>query len=99
MPGSAIKRRKFLRETEDDSGKILIEHYVYRRDRYRSTSLALPYPLPMTLESPPPGLETRMDADTTIRPAISNMLERHEIRPLTIQLWTQSKPGYPSGDY
>jgi len=99
MPKSSVKRRKFLRETEDDTGKMLIEHYIYRRDRYRSSSLAFPYPLPMTVESAPPGLETRMNADTNIRPAIFDMLERHGIRPLTVQLRTQSKPGYPNGEY
>lgn len=98
MPSTAGKRRKFLRETEDDSGKMLIEHFIYRRDRYRSSSLAFPYPLPMTVGKAPPGLEARMEADPTIRSAVGNMLERHGIRPLTIQLRTQSKPGYPNGE-
>lgn len=77
---------------------MLIENYIYRRDRYRSSSLAFPYPLPMTVEEAPPGLQARMNADTTIRSTVAIMLETHGIRPLTIQLRTQSKPGYPNGE-
>ncbi len=35
---------------------MLVEHYIYRRDRYRSTSLALPYSLPMTVKCQTGGL-------------------------------------------
>ncbi len=31
----SAKRRKILREIKNDTGKMLIEHYIYRRDRYR----------------------------------------------------------------
>ena len=99
MPKSPAKRRKFLRETEDDTGHMLIEQYIYRRDRYRSTSLAFPYPLPMTEKKVSQALEMRMQADTTLRPAIFNMLKQHGIQPLAVQLRNQSKPNYPNGKY
>lgn len=88
MPSTLGKRRKFLRETEDNTGKTMIEHYIYRRDRYRSSSLAFPYPLPMTVKSALPGLQARMNADATIRPAIEHALEQHAIYPLTVQIRT-----------
>lgn len=49
LPSSPRTRRKFLRESEDDSGVLLIEQYIYRRDRFRSTSLDFPFPAPMIL--------------------------------------------------
>lgn len=43
-------QRKVLGETKDGTGKMLVEYYIYRRDRDRSTSLAFPDPLPMTIK-------------------------------------------------
>ena len=47
LPASLRTRRKFPGESEDDSGVLLIEQYIYRRNRFRSTSLAFPFPAPM----------------------------------------------------
>lgn len=47
-PSSPRKRRRILRESEDASGELNIEDYLYRIDRYRSTTDSKPPPLPIT---------------------------------------------------
>lgn len=50
--GSAEERRKHLRESEDSSGEMSLESFLYRTDPYRSSSLKPPLPVPTRLHSP-----------------------------------------------
>ena len=51
----------------------------------------------MTLEKVPQYLADQATADTGLRPAIFQMLAAHEIQVLFVQLYSQSKFGYPNG--
>jgi len=70
-----LLRREYVPDTSDDSGHLTIEQYIYRRDHYRSTSLALPLPLPMTVTEAPEDLRNRYEADEDLRMAISQVLD------------------------
>ena len=50
-PGSAIKRRQHLRDSDDNSGELQLEAFLYRTDPYRSSNATTPFPLP---SAPPP---------------------------------------------
>ncbi|KAL8827200.1 MAG: hypothetical protein Q9191_003334 [Dirinaria sp. TL-2023a] len=96
---SSAKRRIFLRETEDDSGPMYIEEYIYRRDRYRSSSTPFPFPLPMSLETIPPHLASIYRIDSTLRQLISKRLTDQGIQAQTIEVGLQHKHGYPKSQY
>ncbi|KAL8690290.1 MAG: hypothetical protein Q9218_004226 [Villophora microphyllina] len=96
LPKSRSERRQFFHDSEDDSGKLLIEQYIYRHDRYRSSSMTLPFPLPMTLEDAPQSVRDQANEDTSLRPAIDDMLKRHEVEAQAVELCTQYKIGYPN---
>ena len=74
-----------------------IEHYIYRRDRYRSSSTPFPFPLPMDVDLIPEHLEPRLKIDQPVRQLISNRLTDHGIQALSIQVRLQYKQGYPNG--
>lgn len=48
-PSSPTKRRKLLKESEDNAGELSIKHYTYRTNPYRSTSVDFPFPTPLFL--------------------------------------------------
>ena len=96
-PSSPTKRRKFLKESEDNAGKLSIEQYIYRTDPYRSTSVALPYPTPLLLEFEDEPMIQRLQNDRELRELIADTLGRHNIEPQSISVRKQSKPGYPAG--
>ncbi len=90
-------RRQYVSDTSDDSGHISIEQYIYRRDQYRSTSFALPIPLPMIVSNAPEDLKNRYEADEGLRMAIFQVLQKHDIRSPYVSLEAQVKLGYPAG--
>ena len=90
-------RRQHVPDSSDDSGHLTIEHYIYRRDHYRSTSLVLLLPLPMIVIEASEDLRNRYEADDGLRMAISQILDAHDIRAPCISVEAQAKPGYPDG--
>ena len=76
----------------------MIEKYIYRRDHYRSTSTEFPFPLPLTLTRPPQFLQDQFQADANLSQAIRQSLNAQGVQAEVIQLWLQSKPGYPNGE-
>ena len=71
-PSSPRKRRRILRESEDASGELAIEDYLYRTDRYRSTTESQPPPLPIIRSTP--DLAT-LEEFRTIWPAVIEKLD------------------------
>lgn len=72
LPSSPRKRRRILRESEDASGELGIEDYLYRTDCYRSTTKSRPPPLPIIRSRP--DLAT-LEEYRTIRPAVIEKLD------------------------
>ena len=77
---------------------MLIEYYIYRRDRYRSSSTAFPFPLPLSTENLHPTLQEQLTPSTSARQAIVQVLQQHRIEPQSVQVLAQSKKGYPNGN-
>ncbi|KAL8757385.1 MAG: hypothetical protein Q9199_002262 [Rusavskia elegans] len=96
VTGSPKKRRRFLRETEDESGSMSIEDYNYRGDSYHSSNLATKYPLPLLCEPPDTTLQARLSNMTGIERHIRHLLDTHEVPFLNFDFQTFSKPGYPA---
>ena len=97
LPKSSQKGREFLRQTDDDKGPMLIEQFIYRRDRYRSSSTAFPFPLPMRLENLPPYLQSELTPSPAVRQEIMESLREHQIQAFNIGVYGQSKVSYPNG--
>ena len=96
-PSSPTKRRRFLKESEDNSGDLLIEQYIYRTDPYRSTSAAFPFPMPLILEPTDESMMQRLQAVSGLRELVASTISGHNIEPQSITANKQSKPGYPAG--
>ena len=96
-PSSPTKRRRFLKESEDNAGVLTIEQYIYRTDPYRSSSVAFPLPTPLYLEYVDAAMLERLTNDSTLSEHIADTLGRHYIVPQGISCVKQSKPGYPAG--
>ncbi|KAL8918840.1 MAG: hypothetical protein Q9208_007097 [Pyrenodesmia sp. 3 TL-2023] len=94
--GSPNKRRRLLRETEDESGVLSIEDYNYRGDAYRSSNMPTKYPLPMNTEDPDPELERLLASKGDLSGQIASLLQVHHIECNTIEFCFVSKPGYPA---
>lgn len=90
-------RRKHVPDTLDDSGHISIEQYIYRRDHYRSTSLALPLPLPMMAMDGFEESKNRYEAGEGLRVSIFDVLDKYDIRRPRISLEVQARPGCLTG--
>lgn len=95
LPKSPTKRRKFLRESDDDKGPMAIEQYIYRRDRYRSSSTLFPFPLPMSLESLSTDLEPIFNVTPSVQQLIDKSLDDHGIIAYNISVLVQFKESYP----
>lgn len=96
-PSSPTKRRRFLKESEDNAGELSIEQYIYRTDPYRSTSVAFPFPTPLFFEPEDGPMLQRLHNDPALRETITSTLSKHNIEPQMITFDKQSKPGYPTG--
>ncbi|KAL1964467.1 hypothetical protein VTN77DRAFT_6893 [Rasamsonia byssochlamydoides] len=95
-PDSPRKRRRELRESDDASGEMSIEQYLYRSDPYRSTSVPNPLPYPLVANCASESVKTRIQAYYS---DILSILRDHgfQDRPL-FAVDEVTKPGYPSGD-
>ncbi len=83
-----------LRESEDSSGEMTIEQYLYRTDPFRSTTATIPFPLP--LEKKGPLLSD--DDFQRLRPHIQETLDSYNIKDQYIaQFYELSKMNYPRG--
>lgn len=90
-PSSPRKRRRILRESEDASGELSIEDYLYRIDCYRSTTESMPLPLPITRSKP--DLAT-LEEFNTIWPAIIAKLDSVMKGQYTCEICDSWKQGY-----
>lgn len=96
-PLSPRKRRRILRESEDSSGGMTIEQYLYRTDPYRSTTAAIAFPLPVMRSNVSfNAADSRRLKD--LEPTIQTVLIPAIKDPFTFRFCELSKPGYPGGD-
>lgn len=80
------------RESEDASGEMSIELYLYRSDRYRSTTDSFPFPLPNDRSDPD---AVTMEKFLTLEPAIYELLDPiMENVKYTCNLYDQWKESY-----
>ena len=96
-PSSPIKRRRFLKESEENAGILSIERYIYRTDPYRSTSADFPFPTPLFIEDRDATITQRLLQDPLLREIIASTLGKHNIVAQGMTIAKQSKPGYPGG--
>lgn len=98
-PGSAIGRRKNLRESEDSAGELSLEVFLYRTDPYRSYSSKTPLPTPLRLHNINPIMQDRLRREPGINQNIRHILDEYGIGDQGGYVFCdQSKPGYPGGD-
>lgn len=97
-PGPAIKRRRRLRESDDNSGELQLETFLYRTDPYRSSNATTPFPYPLRLRLINLTLRDRLRADSELNPNIRRILGSYGIEEIYYEFCEQSKPGYPGGD-
>ncbi|MCJ1463688.1 hypothetical protein MMC07_002297 [Pseudocyphellaria aurata] len=95
--GPAIKRRRHLRESDDISGEMPLETFLYRTDPYRSSSAKPLFPYPLRLRLVNPILQDRLRADSEIDPNIRRILRTYGIEERYFEFCKQSKPDYPGG--
>lgn len=94
-PSPRMARRQF-RESNDASGFMSIEEYLYRIDPYRSTTISnpLPYPLDFRTAYPP-----RRSKILSHRQEIETILLLHGLpSEFVFSLVEVTKPEYPGGD-
>lgn len=96
--GSATKRRRHLRESDDSSGELPLEKFLYRTDPYRSSSAETPFPYPLNFHPLDPTLEDRLRGDVQLHTNIRNILVEYGIEIKFYQFCYQSKPHYPGGE-
>ncbi|KAJ9218307.1 hypothetical protein DTO166G4_173 [Paecilomyces variotii] len=95
-PDSPRKRRRELRESDDASGHISIEHYLYRSDPYRSTSVSNPLPYPLLSKDAPEPVRARVLA---YHADILEILRDHGFHDQpAFEVVEDTKPGYPGGE-
>lgn len=95
-PSTPKKRRRMLRESEDSSGNLTIEQYLYRSDAFRCTTLEAPFPLPVDRTSlPPNGLPQVLE---NLLPHIRAEIGRLIKDQFTAHFVNVTKPGYPDGN-
>jgi hypothetical protein len=85
--------RRPLRQSEDSSGDMSIEEYIYRCDPYRSTTLPNPMPYPLLIK---PNHESLVKP---LRAEILEILCQHGFSDdLTLSVDQVTKPNYLNGD-
>ncbi|MCJ1271059.1 hypothetical protein MMC22_010958 [Lobaria immixta] len=97
-PGSATKRRRYLRESDDSSGELPLEKFLYRTDPYRSSSAETPLPYPLNFHPLDPTLVGRLRGDNQLHTKIRSILAEFEIESKPYEFQYQSKPNYPGGE-
>jgi hypothetical protein len=82
-------------EIDRPGANISIEHYVARRDPYRSTTSALPLPFPWKREHAPDHVYARFNP---IRNSVRQCVRELGVPASSITLGDLTKPGYPEGE-
>ena len=98
-PSSPGKRRQMLRESEETSGEMTLETYLYNSDAFRCSSFRPPWPLPLMLEAPEPDFLKNGEKMRPLEPKIRSILKNHSMEENTFHFgvsWV-SKRGYPEG--
>ena len=82
-PGSATKKPRQLRESDGNSGELLLEKFLYRTDPYRSSSAETPF-------SYPPRNSHRLDPtrDDRLR---RDVQPNTDIRNILVEYWIEIK--------
>ncbi|KAJ5090106.1 hypothetical protein N7532_008790 [Penicillium argentinense] len=94
-PDSPRKRRRLLRESEDNEGEMTLEAYLVRSDPYRSNTQANPWPLPLDGEHAPQIEHQILDLSDVIQQILSS----HGFpENLPLRVCTVRKPEYPGGN-
>lgn len=95
-PDSPRKRRRHLRDSDDTSGDMTIEGYLYRSDPYRSTTMSKPWPYPLKAVSAPESVRLQIEPH---RGEILAILRNHGFPQQPIfTVDNITKPGYPGGE-
>ena len=99
-PDTPHKRRRFLRASEETSGEMSLETYLYNSDGYRCSSFKSPWPLPLVIEDPEPDLHINGQKMNSLMPKIRSILETNYMEKNVIRLQTAlvSKLDYPGGE-
>ena len=95
LTGTPAQRRDLLRNTDDETGEMEIERYIYRADPCRSTSRIFPSSLPLFHDKLDPRDFMRLR--NVNYSEVTSILGRHGIVPTKVHQWLQSKPGHPGG--
>ena len=64
---ASTKRRRFLQLTDNSEGEMTIEAFIYRSDDYRSSTIGVPHPLSLYLESPRVAISEFQNSDNKLR--------------------------------
>ena len=95
-PPSPRKRRELIRSSDDCSGDLSIEKYLYKSDQFRCSSARNPLPLPVAR-----GQITVNEVDvqklTALIPEIRVITDDKLKEILTIRFVDTWKPNYPNG--
>lgn len=93
-PKSPRTRRQLLRESEESSGELSIEDYLYRTDPFRSTTASICYPLPVVRAATLLNNEIIHRLQNLI-PQIRTKIDIIIQDPFTIDIYDVFKPDYP----
>ena len=94
-PSPRMARRQF-RESNDASGFMSIEEYLYRIDPYRSTTISNPLPYPLHFRTAYPPQRSKI---LSHRQEIETILHLHGLSSeFVFSLVEVTKPQYPEGD-
>lgn len=78
-PPTPEKWRQLLRESEETSGEMTLETYLYNSDAYRCSSFESPWPLPLILELPSADFRMKGETMSSLLPTIRSIFEKHSL--------------------
>ncbi|KAL8753901.1 MAG: hypothetical protein Q9184_005278 [Pyrenodesmia sp. 2 TL-2023] len=96
--GTPAKRRQVRIASNDNSGPMPIELFLYRIEDYRSSSEPYPLPLPNRLRDATPEFLKRMNGIPSLKTYCMRILKSHSLGYGIMKLFMRSKPGYIDGE-
>lgn len=97
-PSSPRRRRELQRSSDEASGVMTIEQFLYRSDLFRCTSAGTQYPLPIA-RSPTALNQHVVQRLNKLLPTIRGIVETYLKEAVTINIVDSWKPDYPGGQY